>query len=76
MHFQFARWVTSAPKDVEHVARCANVMAGYTMAVEFRNKSWFEEKHAAYTLAFERERGLVSVVVDEPQGSGNSISSA
>ncbi len=50
-------------------------MAGYTMAVEFRNKSWFDGKHAASTLAFERERGLVNVVVDEPQGSSNSIPS-
>lgn len=75
VHFQFAPWVTSAPKDMEHVAHCADVMAGYTVAVEFRNKSWFDEKHAASTLAFEREHGLVNVVVDEPQGSANSIPS-
>lgn len=75
VHFQFAPWITSAPKDLEHVAHCADFMAGYTMAVEFRNKSWFDEKHAASTLAFERERGLVNVNVDEPQGSGNSIPS-
>nr|WKF60767.1 hypothetical protein HUO10_005289 [Paraburkholderia busanensis] len=75
VHFQFAGWMTSAPKDVAHVAHCADVMAGYTVAVEFRNRSWFDEKHAASTLAFERERGLVNVIVDEPQGSGNSIPS-
>lgn len=75
VHFQFAPWVTSAPKDMEHVAHCADVMAGYTVAVEFRNKSWFDEKHAGSTLAFERERGLVNVIVDEPQGSANSIPS-
>jgi len=75
VHFQFAPWVTSAPKDAEHVAHCADAMSGYTMAVEFRNKSWFDEKHVASTLAFERERGLVNVIVDEPQGTGNSIPS-
>lgn len=76
MHFQFAPWITSAPQDVAHVAHCADVMTGYTMAVEFRNRSWFDAKHTASTLAFERERGLVNVIVDEPQGSANSIPSA
>lgn len=75
VHFQFAPWVTTAPKDMAHVAHCADVMTGYTMAVEFRNKSWFDEKHAPSTLALERERGLVNVIVDEPQGSGNSVPS-
>jgi uncharacterized protein YecE (DUF72 family) len=43
VHFQFAPWITSAPADLAHVAHCADVMDGYTMAVEFRNKSWFDE---------------------------------
>jgi uncharacterized protein YecE (DUF72 family) len=73
VHFQFAPWVTSAPNDLEHVAHCADMMSEYVMAVEFRNRSWFDGKHAASTLAFERERGLVNVVVDEPQGTSNSI---
>lgn len=75
VHFQFAPWVTSVPKDRDHVAHCADMMEGFTIAVEFRNRSWFDEKHAASTLAFERERALVNVVVDEPQGSANSIPS-
>ena len=42
----------------------------FTVAVEFRNKTWFNsEKHTKPTLAFERDNGLVSVVVDEPQAS-------
>lgn len=43
------------------------------MAVEFRNRSWFDEKHRDSTLAFECERRLVNVIVDEPQGTANSI---
>jgi uncharacterized protein YecE (DUF72 family) len=41
-------------------------MAGYTMAVEFRNQSWLDENHAPNTLAFLRERALVHVIVDAP----------
>ncbi len=43
------------------------------MAVEFRNKSWWTERNLDSTLAFERERGLVNVVVDGPQGFGTSV---
>lgn len=39
--------------------------------MEFRNKTWFEGKHEAATLKFERERGLVNVIVDEPSGMAN-----
>ena len=64
--FQFAPWITSAPQDIAHVDECASRMAGYTMAVEFRNQSWLDESHAPNTLAFLRERALVHVIVDAP----------
>jgi uncharacterized protein YecE (DUF72 family) len=48
-------------------------MEGRLMAVEFRNKSWWTENNRESTLAFERERGLVNVVVDGPQGFGSSV---
>jgi uncharacterized protein YecE (DUF72 family) len=74
VHFQFAPWITSGPDGLAHVAHCADrLRPGYQMAVEFRNRSWFDDAHAASTLAFERERGLVHVVVDEPQGGANTI---
>ena len=43
------------------------------MAVEFRNKSWWTENNRESTLAFERERAPVNVVVDGPQGFGSSV---
>ncbi|KAH0437398.1 hypothetical protein KCU90_g3878, partial [Aureobasidium melanogenum] len=58
-----------------HIEHCAERMAGYTVAVEFRNASWFDERHTASTLAFEREHGFVNVVVDEPNTTANSIPS-
>ena len=76
VHFQFAPWVICNPHGIRHVEHCADVMSamdGYTMAVEFRNQTWFDEKRRDSTLAMERERGLVNVVVDEPQGASNSI---
>lgn len=43
------------------------------MAVEFRNGSWWTDRNRESTLAFERERGIVNVVVDGPQGFGTSV---
>ncbi|MBB5547799.1 DUF72 domain-containing protein [Paraburkholderia fungorum] len=75
VHFQFAPWLTSSPENRTHIEHCAERMAGYTVAVEFRNASWFDERHTASTLAFEREHGFVNVVVDEPNTTANSIPS-
>ena len=50
-------------------------LRGLRLVVEFRNKTWFEGRHAQQTLDFERKRGLVNAVVDEPQGLANTIPS-
>jgi len=74
VHFQFAPWVAFHPKNFEYIEHCRAMLAGFRLAIEFRNKSWFDgDKHAARTLAFERDNGLVNVVVDEPQGIANTI---
>jgi len=73
VHFQFAPWVVNNEDGRAHVEHCADVMEGYMLAAEFRHKSWFSEKAREATLAMERERGFVNVVVDEPNTSANSI---
>jgi uncharacterized protein YecE (DUF72 family) len=75
VHFQFAPWMTSSPEGVAHVEHVADVMQGHTVAIEFRNASWFDASHAASTPALERSRGLVNVVVDEPQVGKNCVPS-
>ena len=76
VHMQFAPWVAFHPDTFAYLEHCRAMLAGYTVAVEFRNKTWFDTaRHAARTLAFERDNGLVNVVVDEPQGIANTIPS-
>ena len=48
-------------------------MPEHTLSVEFRHKSWFDEKHRADTLALLRDLKLVHTVVDGPQGFSNSV---
>jgi uncharacterized protein YecE (DUF72 family) len=73
VHFQFAPWVAFHPKNREHIEECQRQLHDYQLAIEFRNRTWFEGRHAAVTLGFERERKLVNVIVDEPQGTPNTI---
>jgi uncharacterized protein YecE (DUF72 family) len=74
VHMQFAPWVAFHPETFDYLVHCRAMLAGFTVAVEFRNRTWFDsDRDAARTLAFERENGLVNVVVDEPQGIPNTI---
>jgi uncharacterized protein YecE (DUF72 family) len=74
VHMQFAPWVAFHPETFAYLEHSRAMLAGFTVAVEFRNKTWFNsDKHTARTLAFERENGFVNVVVDEPQDIANTI---
>lgn len=70
---QFAPWFVFGRESFEHIVHCAEMLEGFRLAVEFRNKSWFGDKTREKTIAFERDHGLVHVVVDEPQGFASSI---
>ena len=74
VHFQFAPWVAFHPENFDYLEHCRAMLAGFTLAIEFRNPTWFGgERRTARTLGFERDNDLVNVVVDEPQGIANTI---
>ena len=74
VHMQFAPWVAFHPENFDHLELCRAMLAGFTIAAEFRNPTWFDsERHTNRTLQFERDNGLVNVIVDEPQGISNTI---
>jgi len=76
VHMQFAPWVAFHPDTFAYIEYCRAMLAGFTIAVEFRNRTWFEsEKRRARTLEFERSNGLVNVVVDAPRDIANTIPS-
>ncbi|MGH8610058.1 MAG: DUF72 domain-containing protein [Gammaproteobacteria bacterium] len=71
--FQFPPWFVYKPSALQYIAHCAEMLTGDQLAVEFRHRSWFNEKHADEVLVFDREHNLAHVVVDEPQGFVSSI---
>jgi hypothetical protein len=42
--FQYAPWLVYGEESFDHVERCAEMLRDDLMAVEFRNKSWFNER--------------------------------
>lgn len=73
VHFQFAPWVVRDRDGMAHVRHCVEKMEGRLVAVEFRNKSWFDGEKLEKTLAFERELGVAHTIVDAPQGFANTV---
>ena len=73
VHFQFPPWLVRNREGHEHVRHCVERMQGFTVGVEFRNRTWFDDAHREQTLTFERELAVVHTVVDGPQGFANSV---
>jgi len=73
VHFQFAPWILRNRAGHAHVAHCVEMMSEYTVSVEFRHRTWFDDAHLGQTLAFERELNVVHTVIDGPQGFHNSV---
>jgi uncharacterized protein YecE (DUF72 family) len=67
--FQFAPWVHYEPARLEYLASLAERLPGWTLAAEFRHRSWFPD-HADETLRALRAARLAHVVTDAPAVAG------
>jgi len=71
--FQFPQWFVIGKKNKEYILECRDRLKDFRIAVEFRHKSWMEERNVEETLTFLEERDLPYVCVDMPQGFDSSI---
>lgn len=71
--FQFPPWFTISKKNKAYVLKCAKRAAPMRICVEFRNKTWMEDRNVQETLDFLEGHGLPYVCVDMPQGFTSSI---
>jgi uncharacterized protein YecE (DUF72 family) len=71
--FQFPQWFVIGRANKQYIEECAERLPDYRIAVEFRHKSWMEERNAEESLAFLEEHDLPFVCVDMPQGFDSSI---
>jgi uncharacterized protein YecE (DUF72 family) len=71
--FQFPQWFVIARKNKEYILECRDRLKDFRIAVEFRHKSWLEERNREETIGFLEENGLPFVCVDMPQGFDSSL---
>jgi uncharacterized protein YecE (DUF72 family) len=70
---QYPKWVFPSNENRALIDAAVERLAGWRVAVEFRNGSWLNEKNRDRTLAFLSERSIPFVMVDEPQGFKSSV---
>jgi uncharacterized protein YecE (DUF72 family) len=75
LHFQFPPWFTARRENYEYLIQVRERLPEHLVAVEFRHASWMTEERREATLEFDRAHRFVNVIVDEPQGTSNSIPS-
>lgn len=70
---QYPRWIGPTRDNARLIARAAERLHGWRVAVELRNRDWFSDATRIRTLDFLRRRGLSYVVVDSPPGFESSV---
>ena len=71
--FQFPQWFTISRKNKAYIEGCAERLADFRVAVEFRHASWMREDNVEETLGFLESLDLPYVCVDMPQGFDSSL---
>jgi uncharacterized protein YecE (DUF72 family) len=71
--FQFPQWFVISRRNKDYILESAARLKDFRIAVEFRHKSWLEERNAEETLSFLEEHDLPFVAVDMPQGFDSSV---
>jgi uncharacterized protein YecE (DUF72 family) len=71
--FQFPQYFTISRTNKAYIEDVARRLPDYRVAVEFRHRSWLEDRNVKETLSFLEERHLPLVCVDMPQGFDSSL---
>jgi uncharacterized protein YecE (DUF72 family) len=72
--FQYPPWFSASPGNLEFLVHCREMLPQqFSMAAEFRNAAWLDERSRDNTLRFLRDNRLAFVCVDGPQGFKSSI---
>lgn len=70
---QFPPWFDCQQKNVQYIRYIKQQLNDFPIAIEFRNRTWYNEKFMDGTLSFLREQKLFHTVCDEPQAGEGSV---
>jgi len=71
--FQFPQWFPVGAGNKKYILECQDRCAPLPVCVEFRNRTWMEERNQRETLDFLASYAVPYVCVDMPQGHPTSI---
>jgi uncharacterized protein YecE (DUF72 family) len=71
--FQFPQWFPISASNKKYILECQHRATPLPICVEFRNRTWMEERNQHETLDFLSSYALPYVCVDMPQGYPTSI---
>jgi uncharacterized protein YecE (DUF72 family) len=71
--FQYPQWFVIGRKNRDYILECAERLKEFRIAIEFRHKTWLEERNVDETLSFLSDHDLPYVSVDMPQGFDSSL---
>lgn len=71
--FQYPPWFDCTKKHVDTLRHAKQRMGDVPLALEFRNRTWFEPEMRERTLAFMEREGWAHSICDEPQAGVGSV---
>lgn len=72
VHLQWPPWFVFKADNLDFIRRCREGFPNDRVCVEFRHRSWYEEKNAPHLFSALRKNDIGLTIVDEPQvGSGS-----
>jgi uncharacterized protein YecE (DUF72 family) len=71
--FQFPQYFVISRKNKEYILQAKSRLKNFRITIEFRHRSWLEDRNRDETLAFLEEHDLPMVCVDMPQGFVSSL---
>ncbi|QFT90472.1 hypothetical protein FIU87_17660 [Bacillus sp. THAF10] len=71
--FQFPPWYDCKKENVDYLRWCKERMGDTKVALEFRNRTWFQPEFYDKTLSFMEDEGWIHSICDEPQAGTGSI---
>ncbi|AEB73853.1 DUF72 domain-containing protein [Lentilactobacillus buchneri] len=71
--FQFPPYFARKIATIQYLRRISQLMAGYPVAVEFRNSTWYGDEITDDVAGYLSELGMTLVAVDEPHTTNAGV---
>ncbi|KGX87907.1 DUF72 domain-containing protein [Pontibacillus litoralis] len=71
--FQFPPWFDVRKENVQKLKVIRQLMGDLPLALEFRNRTWFEDPYKEQTLQFMKDNQWIHTICDEPQAGEGSV---